>query len=180
MKYAIIGTHGVGKTTLAYKMAAEIKSRGKNVKIINETARSCPFPLNDAFSKEGALWIFHSHIKKELEAARNFEFVVCDRSCLDSFMYAEAAGLFSTESVTESLYAARKCALNWMSTYGSIIYVKSDGTSIQEDGMRSTDAKFQTTVEYCFDQWVNTVMKDLPICTITSRDVFQSKEMWYV
>lgn len=55
MKIAIVGTHGIGKTTLAYQIACEAKKKGKNATVINEIARRCPFPLNDEQTPDGLL-----------------------------------------------------------------------------------------------------------------------------
>ena len=39
MKVAFIGTHGVGKTTLCYDLAAALKKRDLTVEIVREVAR---------------------------------------------------------------------------------------------------------------------------------------------
>ena len=46
MKLAFIGTHGVGKTTLCYDLAAALKKQGVNVDIVKEVARLSPLPIN--------------------------------------------------------------------------------------------------------------------------------------
>ena len=42
MKIAFIGTHGVGKTTLCYELAAALKREGVHVDIVKEVARLSP------------------------------------------------------------------------------------------------------------------------------------------
>ena len=44
MKIALIGSHGVGKTTLCFELAAEFKRRGADVEMVREVARSSPLP----------------------------------------------------------------------------------------------------------------------------------------
>ena len=46
MKVAFIGTHGVGKTTLCYDLAAALKKRDLTVELVREVARECPLPIN--------------------------------------------------------------------------------------------------------------------------------------
>ena len=46
MKIAFIGTHGVGKTTLCYDLAAALKKRDLTVELVREVARECPLPIN--------------------------------------------------------------------------------------------------------------------------------------
>ena len=44
MKVAFIGTHGVGKTTLCYDLAALLKRQDVDVDIVKEVARLSPLP----------------------------------------------------------------------------------------------------------------------------------------
>ena len=57
MKVAFIGTHGVGKTTLAYGLAMRLKQLGANVGFLEEVARRCPFPINEETSLQAQVLI---------------------------------------------------------------------------------------------------------------------------
>ena len=46
IKIAFVGTHGVGKTTLCYELAAWMKKREARVDMVREVARRCPLPIN--------------------------------------------------------------------------------------------------------------------------------------
>ena len=46
-KLAFIGSHGVGKTTLAYSVAARLKSHDISLEVVREVARRCPLPINE-------------------------------------------------------------------------------------------------------------------------------------
>jgi len=87
LKLALIGTHGVGKTTLAYETCSLLKKSGANVELVTEVARQSPFPVNEATTLEGQLWILHAQIAAELEAARRAPQVICDRAVLDNYCY---------------------------------------------------------------------------------------------
>lgn len=150
-KFCCIGTHGVGKTTLSYQMAAYYKTMGTHVKLINETARSCPFPLNNQFDAYGAMWIIHTHIKKELEAvARHAQLIISDRSPIDSVIYAKVNGCNYGQQI-KSIY---RLAEDWMETYDRIYYVRPDGNHPDPDGIRSMDEDFRKKVEDLFDDWM--------------------------
>ena len=86
-KIAITGTHGAGKTTLCFMMAGYYKKLGYNVNVVQEVARKCPFPINENMSEEAVLWIYHEHVKTELEVSRNHDIVISDRTFYDSFIY---------------------------------------------------------------------------------------------
>lgn len=169
MKIAVIGTHGVGKTTLAMGTAAIAKKSGSNVKLISETARDCPFPLNKNFTKESALWIYHRQMQRELEATKNYPTVICDRSVIDSFMYAEAMGLNKSLDMCSSFLAARE----WMKTYDKLIYVQIGSKEPSHDGVRDLDLEFQKKVEDCFDLFVLGMRNEMFIETMTSDDIFK-------
>lgn len=177
MKICCIGTHGTGKTTLCYQQAAYYKTLGKNVKLINETARSCPFPLNLNFNAYGAMWIIHTHIKKELEAiARHAEMIICDRSPVDSVMYAIANGC----NIGHQIHNLYRLADDWMDTYDQIFYVRPDGNQAVPDGIRSSDENFRKKVEDCFDDWMEKCNMSIhhKIKIIKSSSIFSLKNCW--
>ena len=87
MKLALIGTHGVGKTTLAYELCSLLKKSHHNVELVTEVARHSPFPVNAATTIEGQLWILHAQIAAELDAGRRAPQVIADRSVLDNYCY---------------------------------------------------------------------------------------------
>src|SRR5512146_1552489 len=85
MKLAFIGTHGVGKTTLCYDLAAALKRQGVNVDMVKEVARLSPLPINRKTSLEAQLWILTTQIAEEIRSAAQHEVVICDRSVLDNY-----------------------------------------------------------------------------------------------
>ena len=89
MKVAFIGTHGVGKTTLAFEMASQLKKLGANVGFLEEVARRCPFPINEDTSLVAQTWILVETIRREIELSKVYPEVVCDRSVLDNYCYME-------------------------------------------------------------------------------------------
>lgn len=172
-KTAIIGTHSAGKTTLSYVLAAQKKREGRSVKIIQEVARSCPYPLNEGMTKEACLWIYHEHVKKELEATQKFDTIICDRSALDSFMYAKAQNCFDDQDIY--LRLCLESAMNWMKTYDIIIYVEPGSIDPIPDGVRSTDKDFQERVRSEFQKCLSVLdINRERILKITSDDIFDS------
>src|SRR5437660_12902074 len=86
-KVALVGTHGVNKTTIAYELAGALKRKGLAVELLTEIARECPFPLNERATREAYQWIIARQIQLELEKAPRADVLVCDRSVLDNFAY---------------------------------------------------------------------------------------------
>src|SRR5512135_2596838 len=145
MKIAFIGTHGVGKTTLCYDLAACLKKRDVTVELVREVARECPLPINRDTTLTAQSWILHTQIAWELAAEAKSEVVVCDRAALDNFCYLKrAGGSGARERSLESLVAS------WTPTYDVLVKVTICGT-LRFDGVRDTDLRFQRDIDEMID-----------------------------
>ena len=138
LKIAFIGTHGVGKTTLCYGLAARLKARDIVLEIVHEVARRCPLPINERTSIAAQSWILHTQIGDELVATARHPVVICDRSVLDNYVYLLLSGGRRAELDTMIRW--------WLGTYDRLIYVPIIGEP-RDDGMRSTDLAFQRAVD---------------------------------
>jgi len=87
MKMAFIGTHGVGKTTLCYELAAALKRLDISVDLVKEVARSCPLPINRETTDAAQNWILHTQVAQEIALGAAYETIVCDRAVLDNYAY---------------------------------------------------------------------------------------------
>src|SRR3989338_520019 len=134
MKIAFIGTHGTGKTTLSHSLTAELKKRGINAAMINETARKCSLPINEKGSFATQMWIMSAQICDELETMQKYSHIVCDRSVFDTYIYA-----IITECANELI---EKLSDDWIKSYDFLFKVPIVH-ELMEDGIRSTDKKFQ-------------------------------------
>ncbi len=85
---AISATHGCGKTTIVYSLAAHLKKLGRNVVVLNELARECPFEINQAGEDRTQIWLIVQQIKRELELLDRYDYVITDRSLFDPYAYA--------------------------------------------------------------------------------------------
>lgn len=138
LKLALIGTHGVGKTTLAYEICSLLKKAHFNVELVTEVARQSPFPVNAATTIEGQLWILHAQIAAELAAARRAPHVVTDRAVLDNYCYL--VNKFGRQPQLESWLAW------WMDSYTILVGVPPVAADIPADGFRSEDRSFQRRI----------------------------------
>lgn len=143
MKVAFIGTHGVGKTTLAYGLAMRLKQLGANVGFLEELARRCPFPINEDTSLEAQTWILMETIRREIELSQIYEDVVCDRSVVDNYCYLEYA-----LGRRQALY---ELVRYWADTYDLLFKVPIRREFLRDDGTRSTDRAFQEGIDRTLD-----------------------------
>lgn len=143
MKIALVGTHGVGKTTLCFELAARLKRRDLDVEMVREVARRCPLPINRETSAQAQAWILHEQMAAEIEAAAAHEVVICDRSVLDNYCYLLYAE--GPQAAWEPLLAA------WLPTYDLLVKVPL-WTRPRWDGVRDTDATFQRDIDALLDR----------------------------
>jgi nicotinamide riboside kinase len=137
-KIAFIGSHGVGKTTLCYGLAARLKRRDVAVEVVHEVARRCPLPINEETSVAAQSWILHNQIAEELVAQARYPVVVCDRSVLDNYVYLLLAA--GRQEGAEALVRS------WMQGYDLLVHVPIV-EQLSPDGIRSPDPGFQYAVE---------------------------------
>jgi nicotinamide riboside kinase len=157
LKLALIGTHGVGKTTLAYEICSLLKKADHNVELVTEVARQSPFPVNAATTLEGQLWILHAQIAAELDAARRAPHVICDRSVLDNYCYL--VNKFGRQPQLESWLAW------WMDSYDLLVGVPLLTGAIVADGFRSEDLEFQGRV----DELLRELLRDARFSGLSHR-----------
>lgn len=133
-----MGSHGVGKTTLCYGLAARLKAADVSLDVVGEIARRCPLPINRDTTLAAQAWILHTQIAEEILAAARYEVVICDRSVLDNFVYL----LLSTgpQPSFEVLVDS------WIESYDLLVRVPIVADP-RADGLRSTDPSFQNAVD---------------------------------
>ena len=146
-KVALVGTHGVNKTTIAYELAGVLKRRGRTVELLTEIARECPFPLNESATREAYQWIIARQIQLELEKAPRADVLVCDRSVLDNFAYyVRRYGDKGQEAEALDAYCR-----SWMRTYDLLLRLPIT-QALASDGFRSTDEQFQREIDLLCDE----------------------------
>ena len=142
MKIALIGSHGTGKTTLCFDLAARLQRLDFSVEIVKEVARRCPLPLNRDTTLDAQRWILHQQVADELEAASQFEAVVCDRSVLDNYAY-----LVASQGAREEL---EPLVAEWLRTYDGLFKVPIlQAPSF--DGTRDLSEEFQAEIDRQID-----------------------------
>jgi predicted ATPase len=143
VKIALIGSHGTGKTTLCFDLAARLKRLDLSVDIVKEVARRCPLPLNRDTTLAAQQWILHQQIADELAATEQFEAVVCDRSVLDNYAYL-VLGVGRRDEL-EPMVA------EWMRTYDGLYKVPILHAPTW-DGTRDLSEEFQGDIDHQIDE----------------------------
>ncbi len=142
MKIAFIGTHGVGKTTLCFELAARLKRLDLGVDLVKEVARGCPLPINRDTTDDAQEWILHVQVAKEIELASRNEVIICDRAVVDNYAYMVQASGRRTE--------LEPFIRHWMRTYDQLIKVPVIAPPTF-DGTRDVSVVFQTDIDRLID-----------------------------
>jgi hypothetical protein len=177
-KYAIIGSHGVGKTSLCEKLWAKSTEMSESkCGVMGEVVRHCPFEINEHSSINGGHWIVTEQISRELgvlalkSRQERTDILLCDRSVIDPIMYLEAGNRFPKRE----FQTLREYAHSWMKTYDKVVFIKADRENqLKSDGFRSTDKEFQMLVDTEFCKYVEKYGKYYlnNMLTIESKDLF--------
>lgn len=140
-KVALIGTHGVRKTTYCHSLTHYLKTEGIEVGFLEETARKSPFPINEGTTENSQRWILHNQILEELGyEIENPQVLIGDRASIDNYAYFVEA--FGRREALDNLVKEH------VKTYDTLIMIPiSPGMKIREDGVRSTDKKFQERID---------------------------------
>ena len=158
-KVAFIGSHGVGKTTLCYGLAARLKRRDVGVEVVHEVARRCPLPINEETSVAAQSWILHTQIAEELVAQARYPVVVCDRSVLDNYVYLLLAA--GRQEAPQGLVEL------WIRGYDLLVHVPIV-EELSPDGVRAPDPGFQYAVEERLSQEL--AGRDLPVLHLNPEE----------
>lgn len=161
IKVAMCGAQGTGKTTAARELRdwADFEFPGLRVVMMDEVARSCPWAINEGASPEAQRWIFHQQICAELEAGREADVLICDRSALDNLIYSLWCQKHSWTSCERGWVKAYLGLFeqDWLPTYDLVWLFSVDRTRpIAVDGVRSINRDFQLAIdrlmeEICFN-----------------------------
>jgi len=159
LKIAFVGTHGVGKTTLCFDLAAHLKRLDLAVDLVKEVARRCPLPINEQTTLDAQAWILHTQIAEEIAAMAMYEVVVCDRSVLDNYAYLVAR--VGRRPELDALVGA------WIGGYDALFKVPVLAAPTF-DGKRAVSRAFQLEIDSTIDELVRAF--GVPIVTLDAAD----------
>jgi nicotinamide riboside kinase len=139
-KLAIVGSHGVGKSTLVN----ELRKIYPGFNFVTEVARKCPYSLNEKTTLESQDWILRKQIQSELEKPL-YDVTICDRSVYDQLAYI----VYAVDNNNISLEDGKQLEnfiTNWGLSYDFIFYVPIE-FNVVDDGFRSVDELYRKEID---------------------------------
>lgn len=143
MKIGIIGTHGVGKTTIKNQLTAALCERGLHVIDIDEVVRLLPVKPNEETTIEDQHQILEAQVRFEKEAeTQNPDVIITDRTVLDNYAYLFRAN--ANKHYQTSLALVK----DHLPTYDLLIHRTINPTiPLKADGFRATDKVFREEID---------------------------------
>jgi len=140
MKIGLCGTMSVGKTTLVKALEYEVEFI--NYKFTTERSkylRDLGIPLNTDSTVKGQS-IFLAERASELLN----ENIITDRTIIDVMAFAKCADSISKDD------ADKFCdfASTMLADYDHIFYVTTEGTIIEDNGVRTIDTEYREKIDY--------------------------------
>jgi GTPase SAR1 family protein len=148
MKIGLCGTLSVGKTTLVH--ALKQLDQFKDYETATERSkylRDQGISLNTDSTLKGQL-VFAAERSIELMKPN----IITDRTIYDVCAFtlsAKSIGWFEKRQFTELLMTLRN-------DYDAIIYVSPEGVDIEDNGVRTTDAKYREQIDYTIREMLET------------------------
>lgn len=164
MKIAIIGTHGTFKTTLTYFLAGVLKSRARTVGIVSEVASFCPYLKDGKGDLIAQTWILLTQAQKEREKQDIYEYVVCDRSVVDNFIYALD---YCRTNNLEVPGWMELFVLHHLKSYNFLFKTPLNQSGLINDGIRNTDLEWQRRIDDLLTYYLKE--KNIPFYSLPSN-----------
>jgi nicotinamide riboside kinase len=145
---AVVGSHGVRKSTAVAGIARAATAMGLRVSVLGEVIRTSPHGHNEAATPLAQLWVLTTQVSRELAAAVEAPAVlVADRSVVDNFAY------YSRAAGGADPFGVRPLVAAWAAGYALHLRLLPD-VPIEADGFRSPDPAFRDEIEAILDRLI--------------------------
>ena len=164
MKIAFIGSHGVGKTGLAWTLAGYLKKEGHSVELLPEAVRIIADrgeKINESSTEKAQNLILKKQMQFEEYYSVKYEIIVCDRAVIDNFIYLLRIlknKKMKKDELDKKIRYYEKLIKNHLekSPYDYIFYVPvSKNTFNKTDAYRSKSVEFRNEIDSMLSDYLN-------------------------
>jgi deoxyadenosine/deoxycytidine kinase len=143
VKIVLSGTHCSGKTTTIRRLQKRLDDLGVDAACVFEIIRNCPYTINEGGSEQTEVWAISKQILAELNIKAKV--ALLDRCIFDNVSYAEWTRQRGNLS-KEAFEFISSVAFSWARLNPYVLIFVLDPLPLVEDGMRSTNQKFQQEI----------------------------------
>lgn len=153
-RVAIVGSHGVGKTTLAVDTLNCLAAENIPAQLAPEMPRFiCSLVPDGSFFRRGhntvlrQLLLIYSQTQTEFDRSQHGSgIIICDRSVIDHWAYTKL--LFADALEHDGVLALYEhFILNFCRTYEQLFYIPIENPPA-DDGVREDDQEFQQAIDH--------------------------------
>lgn len=161
---AVIGSHGVRKSTAVAGLAATCARLGLRVATLGEVIRTSPLGHNEAATPAAQLWVIATQVAREIETGADADVLVTDRSVVDNYAYyRRAAG-------DEDPFGVEPLVRRWAAGYVRHLRLLPD-VPLVDDGFRSAAPAFRDEIEKLLDRIVPDLVPPDRLVTMAASEV---------
>jgi nicotinamide riboside kinase len=161
---AVIGSHGVRKSTAVDGIAAACARLGLRVATLGEVIRTSPLGHNEAATPGAQLWVIATQVAREIELGTGADVLVTDRSVVDNYAY------YRRSAGDDDPYALEPLVRRWAAGYVRHLRLLPD-VPLVADGFRSPAPEFREEIETLLDRIVPDLVPPDRLTTMGASEV---------
>jgi nicotinamide riboside kinase len=166
---AVIGSHGVRKSTAVAGIGATCARLGFRVATLGEVIRTSPHGHNEAATPAAQLWVIATQVAREIETGAGVDVLVTDRSVVDNYAYyRRAAG-------DEDPFGVEPLVRSWTAGYVRHLRLLPD-VPLVDDGFRSPAPAFRDEIERLLDRIVPALVPPDRLVTMAASEVTVNRD----
>jgi hypothetical protein len=161
---AVIGSHGVRKSTAVAGIATSCERLGLRVATLGEVIRTSPLGHNESATVTAQLWVVATQVAREIETGVGADVLVTDRSVVDNYAYyRRAAG-------DDDPFGVEPLVRRWAAGYARHLRLLPD-VPLVSDGFRSPAPAFRDEIEVLLDRIVAGIVPSDRLVTMPASAV---------
>jgi nicotinamide riboside kinase len=165
---AVIGSHGVRKSTAVAGIAAACARLGLRVATLGEVIRTSPLGHNEGATPGAQLWVIATQVAREIELG-GADVLVTDRSVVDNYAYYRRVAGDDDPFVVEPLVR------QWAAGYVRHLRLLPD-VPLVADGFRSPAPEFREEIEGLLDRTVPDLVPADRLVTMAASEVTADRD----
>lgn len=151
-RIALVGASSIGKTTLAHQLVGRLRTHDILAVMSSDSGMPLPFDVQLLDTEwEGYAYKLFKKLADEcaIVLRPNVEFMVCDRSAIDIYVWLMLKNVRSDIS-SRLLTTLTTLSMEWMRGFNQVYFLPVDGVADRNDGFRNQVGDYRDQVDGFF------------------------------